>query len=84
VSHAVLCDQCDSMLRVDVRGDDVHGERAAWIRLVIAGDEYEVCTTSCAIQFLQRDDVAGVLADQLEAVSASTIDPGRTSEMSDG
>lgn len=69
MSAAVLCDQCGTMLPVNARGDDEYGERAAWIGLVVAGSDYETCTTTCAIQFLQRDDVLEALADQLEAIS---------------
>jgi len=47
MSDAILCDQCDTMLRVNSRGDDEMGERAAWITLGVAGENYEVCTTTC-------------------------------------
>ena len=36
MSHAILCDQCDSMLRVNCRrGDDEYGERTVpWIKFL--------------------------------------------------
>lgn len=69
MSLAVLCDQCDSMLRVDGRGDDEYGERSAWITIGLAGESFEVCTTTCAIQFLQRDEVIEGIADRLEVIA---------------
>jgi len=69
MAAAVLCDQCDSMLRVNDRGDDEHGERSAWVTLIVAGETLEACTTTCAIALLQSDAVVEALADYLEATS---------------
>lgn len=78
MSAAILCDSCNTMLRIDQRGDDEYGERAAWIRLTIADQEYEACTTTCAHALLNRDDILEALADYLAAISeiARTIRDG--------
>ena len=69
MSAAVICDQCDSMLRVNQRGDDEHGERAAWVTLGLAGESFEVCSISCAVGFLGRPEIGQGVADHLEGVS---------------
>jgi hypothetical protein len=69
VSAAVLCDKCGATLRLDSRGDDEYGERSAWITLGVAEETLEACTTTCAIQLLQSDDIVDALADRLEAIS---------------
>ena len=68
MSAAVICDQCDSMLRVNPVGDDENGERAAWITLGLAGESFEVCSVSCAVVFLERPEVAEGIADHLDGI----------------
>lgn len=72
MSHGVWCDQgCGEFLLLDRSdGDDEYGERSgAWIRLAVAGDEFEVCSLSCAHQFLERDDVRKAIESNLAAVA---------------
>lgn len=57
MSKALMCDACGEVLPLNSRGEHEGGEDAAWIRLTLASQTFDVCTRSCAVALLEREDV---------------------------
>lgn len=57
MSRALVCDHCEESLVLNAKGEHEGGEDAAWIRLTIANESYDLCTRSCAVAFLDRPEV---------------------------
>lgn len=69
MGKAIYCDQCETILRVNDRGNDPLGERAAWLTVGIGGESFEFCTISCVVEFLGRPEVSAGAADYFERIA---------------
>lgn len=57
MSRALVCDNCGESLTLNARGEHDGGEDAAWLRLEVGGQGYDLCTRSCVVAFLEHADV---------------------------
>lgn len=69
MSRAMVCDLCHNTLTVNARGEDEAGESEAWLRLGIAGDQFDLCTRSCLHEFIDRPEVIAAHDARYEAIA---------------
>jgi len=82
MSDGLLCDNCNAVLIVDSRGDDLYGEREGWVSLTLGSGKlsFDACTRTCAIALLEREDVVEAHDAWLAQIAdiARTIADGST------
>ena len=85
MSKALACDNCGETLTLDRRGESSDGEDAAWIGLELANEHYDLCTRSCVIAFLEREDVIAIHDGWSETITgiARSISEAREQESDD-
>lgn len=70
MSHAVVCDQCGASLILDrADGEDEYGERSVWVSLSVADENFDVCSLSCAHEWLKQPEVTELIASHLEVIA---------------
>ena len=57
MSKGIVCDQCGETLVLNSRGDDEMGEIAGWGAVELGDLKADVCSRSCAHEWLDREDV---------------------------
>lgn len=57
MSKALCCDQCETTLPLNARGEHDGGEDSAWLVLELANERFDLCTRSCLTAFVEREEV---------------------------
>lgn len=80
MSNALACDNCNTVLPLNARGESDTGEDSAWLVVTTRGfgTSWDACTRSCAIELI-NGDIGQVVDAELEAISSvvRAIDEGR-------
>lgn len=79
MSRALVCDQCGVSLVLNSRGESPDGDDAAWIKLSIANQSFDLCTRSCVVALLDEPEVIALHDEYTETITgiASLIEEGR-------
>lgn len=84
MSQALVCDQCDTMLIVNARGESDTGEEAGWLKIVTTWITADVCSRACAIAHIESSDFAEAHDAGLEAITAVALAIRDADEGDDG